>query len=235
MWHTPCGDRVICGAEAELIRVSIDLLVESIQEEGFEEGELQFSSGIQIFDELTWTQKLAAVEQVARYLLTSTPDILPLSAVNEAVVGAIFEHVNQMVELEIASESFGIFSAVQADENPFYRWSWRESVIQAVLERVTEAELSEMHRDGFYLPTSTCTDLETWSDLIENLADQILWDRDYELAAAFMDDDPEIAAAEKKMFGIDQDYFTELTPDPREDQMQPVLFSIQKLVRSKPK
>lgn len=246
MWHTPLGDRVIRGAEADLIRASIDVLADEIQEHGWDNDDLGFSSGIEVFDELTWTHKLAAIEQVARYLLTDTVDVLPLSAINEAVVGAIFENAHQMVEYEIAREAYSDTGSSQedlicADEtqhddaDDYIRWHWRDLVIKAVLETITAAELSEMYQEGHFLPTSTCTDHDTWSNLVENLADQILWDRDYELAAAFMDDDPVIAAAEKKIFGIDQDYFTDLPPDPREDQMQRVVISIHDLVRTKPR
>lgn len=241
MWHTPIGDRVISGAEAELVRASIDVLAEEIQERGWDNDELSFNSGIEIFDELTWTHKLAAIEQVARYLLTDTPDVLPLSAINEAVVGAIFENAHQMVEFEIAREAYSDFGISQEEQprgdeaDAYDRWYWRDLVINAVLETIDEAEIAEMRSNDFFLPSSTCTDHDTWSNLIENLADQLLWDRDYELAAAFMDDDPAIAAAEKKIFGIDQDYFTDLPPDPRDDQMQRVVLSIHKLVRSKPR
>lgn len=236
MWHTPVGDRVIRGAEAELIQLSIHYLVEEIQLHEWEGGELGFCANIEVFDELTWTHKIAAIEQVARYLLTDTAEVLSLNAINEAVVGAIFENVRQMLESELTANPYLDTSLLNlSNEEMPSLWFWRDKVLAAVIASTSAEELLELQAEGFDLPDVTSSDMEVWSNLIENLADQILWDRDYELAAAFMDDDPDLATAEKEMFGIDHDYFTALPPDQREDQIKTVVGNIERLIRSKPK
>jgi hypothetical protein len=232
MWHTPLGDRIVKGAEADLIRASVESMVCDIREQGWDASEFGFESGIELFDELTWPQKLAGIEQVARYLLTQTPESLDLHASNEAVVGALFENIRQNIEAEIFHQSLGNDMLDQHHADAFY---WRGKVLAAEIESTSEAERLELQQDGFSLPTTDCECLSTWEMLVEGLADQILWDRDYEMAAAFMDDDPDFSANEKRMFGIDQDYFTGLTPDPREDQLDSVVFSIERLIRSKPR
>jgi hypothetical protein len=60
-----------------------------------------------------------------------------------------------------------------------------------------------------------CTDLDDWALLIECLEDSILWEADWDMPELFLDVEPRVGRARKKRLGIDPDYFTALTPDPR--------------------
>lgn len=257
MWHTPTGNRVIRGAEAELIRASVGGIVEELLRAEHLHDDNGFDSGIEIFDALPVSQKLASLEQVMRYLLTDTLAPLPLTAVNEAVVGVIFENVRQQVEMEVMRQDpyrDDWFSQEAEDEEPWrlqLRWSdesgdgvepfdyrWREWVLAAAAQ-VRDSGLRDQGDCEALCseewPTRGCTDIHAWDILIECLADCILWDRDYEMAEAFLDDDPEHATAKKNMLGIHPDYFTGLAPDPRDEELGTVVDSIEQLMRAKPR
>ena len=63
------------------------------------------------------------------------------------------------------------------------------------------------------LPDCTCTDIDRWQHEIEILADQILWDRDFELEELIADQDPFKVAGIKEYLGIGRDYFSTPGPD----------------------
>jgi hypothetical protein len=262
MWHTPTGNRIIAGAEAELIRASVGVIVGDLVRAARGQDDCWFDAGIDIFDALPVSQKLAALEQVARHLFTFTREPLPLTAVNESVIGAIFENVRQQVELEVmqqdpyredwyygeceeeswratdgepwaGQELYGEEFATFEDTGGVPECGWRERVLAAAAELRELGAFGELSH-GIW-PEACCTDIYRWDLLIESLADCILWDRDYEMAEAFLDDDPEQAAAKKMMLGIDEDYFTGLAPDPRDEQLGDVVASITRLTRAKPR
>lgn len=233
MWHTPDGQRVIDGAEGELIRSSIYSLMEQLVESVSNPYGDCLETGIKVFDELQMTQKLALIEKVATFLLTDTNEPLPLTAVNEAVVGAIFENIRQHVEMEVTCCTLLHEHLPDADEEDFFHW--RRAVLDAEFATLDPSEIELLQSEGFQWPTVDCCELERWDELIEGLADHILWDRDYEMADSFLDDEPQMAAARKEVLGIDADYFVDLPPDTNDDCIDKVITSIEALVRSKPR
>ena len=103
MWQTSYGNRTLAGAEAALIKAAVTAVAEQIREEsgGFESA---WGYGIALFDELTWTQRLMLLDRVATYLLTDTHEPLELTAVNESVIGVLFERIRIELDLEILDE-----------------------------------------------------------------------------------------------------------------------------------
>jgi hypothetical protein len=78
-------------------------------------------------------------------------------------------------------------------------------------------------------PTSVeSVNVEQWRSLIENLADQILWDRDFEMAGMFVDSDPAIASTLKQSMGIEKDYYSNAAPDCTESEFQKVLHEVRR-------
>jgi hypothetical protein len=205
MWHTSVGNRELAGAEAALLKVAITAVVEQIKEEssGYVD---QAEYGIRLFDELPWSQRLVLLEQIATYLFTKTREPLELTAVNEAAIGALFEHIRWEIELEI----------VLRNEDPLQPdTQWRELVSTAYEEcfRDEGADGTIEEWDDFSQPDITSEDRETWSDLIESLANRILWDRDFEMEDLFLDEAPEKTEIMKQYLGIDSDYFAAAAPD----------------------
>ncbi|XZE52587.1 hypothetical protein SH139x_004289 [Planctomycetaceae bacterium SH139] len=243
MWHTPTGKRVVDGVEAELIRESISTILEQLLCSSLECEDFCFQSGIEVFDCLPLSQKLASLELAGRHLLTDTEDALPLTAVNESVVGVIFENIRQHIETEIDTER--CYEACFGDEDSAWEEDsqdcfpgdryWRRQVLVTCRQTLGKDPAKQCLASEFDWPPVECDDLQRWDVLIELLADRILWDRDYEMAEAFLDDAPENATAKKLMLGIDEDYFTGLAPDPRDEVMDQVVLSIRRLTRPKPR
>ena len=210
MWHTSEGDRFLEAAEARLFKAGVTGLVERVKED------VRVESGgytITLFDELTWSQRLAVLESVATHLLTKTDQMPELTAVNEAAIGTVFDHISFEIDMEIEDTSSGTV--------------WRQLVLDACHECLGD-ELSE-HDDSDgdeaaedeadYLPESaSCERPDLWHHLVQSLADRILWDRDYELMGDFLDEPPEKAAMLRQIMGIGEDYFAAAADDLHSDQ-----------------
>ena len=143
MWLTPDGERTLQGAEATLFREGLGTLVDRVGDdtEGF------WHCGIEPFDNLHGNQKLAVLAQVGRALLRESEPIPKLTVVTEAAVGAVFESIRVMVDVEIDQPAeWGLSS------------TWREMLLTACQERGIE-ELVDL----------TCEDLDEWEVLIDSL------------------------------------------------------------------
>jgi hypothetical protein len=106
-----------------------------------------------------------------------------LTAVLEAAVGAVYESIRVMVEIEIDEPA-------EDRESP----SWRELVLAAGRERGIEDLLD---------PESE--DLDNWEILVECLADAVLWDQDWKATDDHLDADPKAGRMVKSLLGIDED------------------------------
>jgi hypothetical protein len=199
MWHTSSGDRTLAGAEARLIKEALTGIAEQIIEE--RSGYLdQWEYGIRRFDELTLSQRLKLLEQVAIYLLKPTNDTLELTAVNEAAVGALFEHMLVEIDLEIDN-----------DEGPVTHW--RSLVLAAYAECYGAGDDDEYDdEDDVQLPAIDSDDHNAWSFLIDLLEDSILWGRDSEMEE-FLDVPLQKSAMLKQLMGINDDYYSAPAPD----------------------
>ena len=61
--------------------------------------------------------------------------------------------------------------------------------------------------------------MNTWTFLIECLAGCVLWDNDYEWQDS-LDLPPEESRRMRTALGMDDDYFTDVPPDPPDGQVQ---------------
>jgi hypothetical protein len=210
MWHTSEGDRLLEAAEARLFKAGVTGLVERVKEDARVEGS---GYSIALFDELTWSQRLAVLESVATHLLTKTDHMPELTAVNEAAIGSVFDHVSFEIDMEI--------------ENVTLDTVWRQLVLDAChecfgdeLQKDDDTDGEESAEDDAdYLPESaSCSRPELWHQLVQSLTDRILWDRDYELMGEFLDEPPEKAAMLRQIMGIGDDYFAAAAVDLHSDQ-----------------
>jgi len=205
MWLSPDGERVVQGAEAQLFREALGVLVDMVRDD--DEGMWQFSAPP--FDALQPNQKLAVLAQVGTALLRQDAPMPRLTAVLEAAVGAVYEAIRVMVEIEVDEPA-------EDQESP----NWRELVLAACRERGIEELLD---------PESW--DLDEWQVLVECLADAVLWDEDWRDAENHLDADPQANRVVKKLLGIDEDYFVAVPPDPAEDEMEGVRAKLRALTR----
>ena len=165
------------------------------------------------FDKLQPNQKVAVLAQVGSALLREDQPMPRLTAVLEAAVGAVYESIRVMVEIEIDEPA-------EDRESP----SWRELVLAAGRERGIEDLLD---------PESE--DLDEWDVLVSCLADGVLWDEDWKDAEDHLDVDPKAGRAVRKLLGIDEDYYVAVPPDPTEKEMEGIEATLRALMRDTPK
>ncbi|MEO1614306.1 MAG: hypothetical protein AAFV88_00565 [Planctomycetota bacterium] len=225
-WNTPSGDRYLAGEEAELIRDSIAIMVEELASCRDTEEE-PWRYGICLFDDLSWQQQLALLDVLAKNLLVETSETLELSGVNEAGVAAIYRNVSQQIELEIE---------LQSVSPPEFRCRWRSATLGAYLSNEQDDVIE--HESGspaaFELDPES-TDIDQWDDLVECLADRVLWDRDFEMVNEVIDAPPERAAAMRAALGIQPSYYTAIAPDPTDHQIDALFESLESTTRPKPR
>lgn len=209
------------GDEAVLVGTAIDMMVDALLVHvDFVDDEIpDCDSGIAVYDRLTACQRIGMLHDVANYLLTDTRSPLPLSAMAEATVAAIFVEIHDQTAIEI--DLFGESPDAEAD------CTWR-SMLLAAYQNSPKVALDD-------LPSVTATDLDRWDDLIDILAGAILWDRDFELADSFLDIDPGVSHKRRKMMGIHEDYFTSVAPDPRPEEAFALVSQTREIVRAKPR
>ena len=79
-------------------------------------------------------------------------------------------------------------------------------------------------------PDATSEVVEDWEFLIDHLANRILWnDRDYEAGDLFLDDDSARARALMELMGIERGHYTDIAPDPTEEQLELVRRTLRSL------
>ncbi len=205
MWRTPDGERILQSAEAQLFREALGVLVDMVHDD--DEGMWQFNAPP--FDALQPNQKLAVLAQVGSALLREDQPMPRLTAVLEAAVGAVYESIRVMVEIEIDEPA--------EDREPP---SWRELVLAACQERGI---------DDLLVPESE--DLDEWAILVECLSDTVLWDQDWKDSESLLDADPKAGRMVKSLLGIDEDYYVAVPPDPTDEQMEGIWATLRGLTR----
>jgi hypothetical protein len=208
MWWTPDGERILQGAEAQLFREALGVLVDMVRDD--HEGMWQFAAPP--FDALQPNQKLAVLAQVGTTLLRADQPMPKLTAVLEAAVGAVYESIRVMVEIEIDEPA-------EDRESP----SWRELVLAAGRERGIEDLLD---------PESE--DLDEWEVLVSRLADAVLWDQDWKDTDDHLDADPKASRMVKNVLGIDEDYYVAVPPDPSDEEMEGIWATLRRLTHGGP-
>jgi hypothetical protein len=203
MWWTPDGKRILQGAEAVLFREALGTIVDMVRDD--DEGLWQFDAPP--FDGLRPNQKLAVLAQVGSALLREEEPMPKLTAVLEAGVGAIYEAIRLMVEMEIDQ-------LAEACEAP----TWRELIVAACRERGIEE-----------LPDSESEDLDEWEVLVDSLATSVLWDEDWRDNENLLDVDPKAGRALKELLGIDEDYYVAVPPDPTDVEVEGVWITLRAL------
>lgn len=238
MWHTSRGDRTLSGSEAKLIANAVETMIDAlllhIDVDWVDEGGV-YQTGITLFDSLTPSQRIVVLHDVTKHLLTETEETLPLSALVEASVAAIFVEVRDQVAIEI-----GLYRDDLPASNP-PSLVWRQSVRNAfedVIQKASEAAEGvewEPSPEDLEMPEVGCNEIVEWERLIDSLADSILWDRDFEMADSFLDADPDHSQARRELLGIDDEYFLQVPDDPPSYEAMRLASMTRQIVRAKPR
>ncbi|MDB5299621.1 MAG: hypothetical protein JWO87_1284 [Phycisphaerales bacterium] len=198
MWRTPDGDRVLKGAERNLFKQGMSVLVSRIDDDD------DWLVGVKVFDQLSKAEKFAILEHVASALLIEGIAAPRLTAVAEGAIAAIYAQLMSNVDFEIDSGD-------ECDD--------RELVVGAC----KECELTD---DA---PSPHSSDSDAWREIIDLLADQILWDRDWAEEWVHPDANPDDAKAVREFARIDADYYSEVAPDPNPTQLEQIRVALAKL------
>ncbi len=127
----------------------------------------------------------------------------------EAAVGAVYEAIRFLVEMEVDQPA-------ERRESP----SWRELELAACWQRGIEDVLDPQSQD-----------LDEWEVLVGSLADGVVWDEDWKDSESLLDADPKAGRAVKELLGIDADYYVAVPPDPTEGEMEGVWATLRGLTR----
>jgi hypothetical protein len=206
MRWTPEGKRTLKGKESVLFREALAAIVDLVRDD--DDGLWQFAAPP--FDNLQPNQKLAILAQAGAALLRENQPMPRLTAVLEAAVGAVYEAIRLLVEMEIEQPA-------EWRESP----SWRELVLAACRERGIKGLLD-----------AQSDDLDEWEVLVSCLADNVLWDEDWKESEALLDADPKAGQAVKKLLGIDDDYYIALPPDPTDTEMAAIWEELRVLTQN---
>ena len=121
-----------------------------------------------------------------------------LTAFVESAIATVYEHAKDQVYQEIDDPEFSGATSF-----------WRRLVLEAVRGHIPADDL----------PRDTDCDKSTWTFLVECLAGCVLWDNDYEWQD-HLDLPPEESKRMRAALGMDDDYYTDVPPDPHDDQAQ---------------
>ena len=208
-WHSQRGDRTLTGAEAVLIRETLAYVVDMVEEDITASAD-PWEFGVAAFDRLEPPARLAMLAEVGWHLLRDTESYPELTALNEATVAVLFNAIEQAIELE---------TDCQSDDDLETRFGWRRLLLDTIAE---DSDLSD-------LPSVDCCDIDEWQFIIEALSDWILWDHDFNSGEYFLDTPPEHADMMRERFGIDDDYYRAIPPDPNECDLPAIRATLKRL------
>ncbi|MBC7834258.1 MAG: hypothetical protein H7Y88_04050 [Phycisphaerales bacterium] len=196
MWRTPGGDRTLEGSEAEIFLTALRDLARELNCDRDEH-----ETGVSVFDRHSLGQKVVLLRQVAN-ALTNADEPVPIhTTANEAAIYAVFEHLRNLLEEEFLVAETDIPAPTEI----------RSLIRRACLDAQIECPAS---------PENAC--VEEWTDCVEDLADLILWDRDFEDEGVFVDSPPgQESAPDDLQASIP--YFGDIPSDPSEDEAQRML------------
>jgi len=200
MWRTSCGTRILEGAEARVFSEALLCLLDEAFMDQFED----YPSGVQCFDDLTYGQKIPVLAKVGHGLLCRDVPAVALTAALEGAIAAVFEKLRETVRLEIEEPELGT----------------------AARKRVVAARHA---MDGEEIPDCTCNDPQEWDLEIQELADAILWDADYEDGHLYLDRPPEEAQVLREVMRIPQEYHLSIPDDLSDELAQANLVELRHL------
>ena len=211
MYRTPDGIRVLQGAERRLFVESLGMIVDMLTLD-------EFSTEIQVLEDLTPNQRITTYHAVARALLVEDEPPPALTAVIEGAVASVYRQIRDMISLELNVAE--VDDALDFDFGELPKGpSWRERAIVAGREVGIED-----------LPDPDDQDFDNWDLLIKCLEDRLLWDDDWAMAD-HLDAAPEVARRIKRKLDIVEDYFVAIPHDPNDEDAQRLLAELRTMTR----
>ncbi|MCO8121892.1 hypothetical protein NHH03_09105 [Stieleria sp. TO1_6] len=231
----PNETATLVGKHAELYRESLAAMLDVLQEYYCEaDNDLIWSYGVQLFDDLQWQQQLELLVRVSKAALAGQGDPEQWNSLEKAAFYAVYRNVEVLMEIDeeiknIDPNSLELpFKDDDDDEIPEWEdaefddggTSWRDLIADAYREKCLRDGLSDEEIESILEVHPDCeNDSAHWYDLLEGLADEVLDDRDFEMASTLMDIDPDLASVTKELLGITSDYFVQTMGEPDPEQV----------------
>jgi len=223
MWHKSSGDGVLEGAGARLLKVAIAAYVDNLRgQECWDDDAQGWADDVRRnwFDvehtaRMEHGQRLHMIATVARALLDTAVPAPILTADNEAMVYQIYRFLCH--EVDIDADTLDMVRG-DPDEHPSHERLLMFSR-NAIADAARKAGLCLGEGDECEHNPGPDTRPETWHAIVEELADTVLWDRDWEMEENLADADPDRAHTVKTLAGIDGGYFTTPAEDPTPGQV----------------
>lgn len=172
-WNTQLGHRHAVGAEAELIREAIAFIRDSIELE-LTDPEIRWPFQVPVFDKLDPRSRLGLLAEVGEALLAET-EPLPLTAITEGAVAAIYDAIRQLVAIEIDEQNSEAETGTRAPSR------YRELALKIAKSdeprHDAPAEADPDPDDA--LPSPRSTDCSSWDCVLQAISDRFLWDDDF--------------------------------------------------------
>ncbi|MCA9135233.1 MAG: hypothetical protein KDB00_00705 [Planctomycetales bacterium] len=212
-WPTTNGLRNLDGAEADLVRGAVGMMVDTHVSE-IRDGAETWLYGVSWFDQWDAGQRLWLLQRVCSAFL-GDETIEPSAAIFDATVDAIFCEIIDLVRIEIQQGT-----ASQDERRTCRQSSWRQSVIEAY--RCQNDRPPEID--------ALSVDLPGWNAAVSVIADSILGVRLYQRAEPFRDGDYQQMERFLRDRGLPEDYLTAIPPLRSAGQIQQSIDQIQRFV-----
>lgn len=171
-WKTSLGDRVLTGAEASFYLTILQDAVEASREAAEFEEDLGIQTGDRIFDLATFDQRLVLWQQCLAALLKPDVSAPTLTNILEASAYFPFAFLTTRLQEEI------VLAEADHDNEDWYVY---RRLILATLQAVGMNSSAEPEVEAMSPPKLHSPDPQEWEDCIEDLADRIFCDRDWQL------------------------------------------------------
>ena len=206
-WRLPGDNEVLSGPLADLFRASLASAYDMMLQE-IEEGMEPWCFKIPVFDRLAWSQRLALLVEVGEALLGPDIEAPELTAIREAAVAVIAQNVDDQLAIETDGEFTG--------EGSPWEFYWRRLVRAIVPD-------TDVQPEGETAPDVTSDNPDEWLLITEcYFWGTLLWDEDWRDDEA-QDADPNAAVLARCQLGIDKGYYTSVAPDPKAEEMIPLI------------
>ncbi len=185
---------------ALMAEAAMALREEIVEEITYDDPDLHPDVGVPVFDSLDPKTQVFALVYVLRHL--SDPDLPSpvLYAWNEGTAWAMFEKAGHELGMEFEFET-------NPDVEDDLKFRFRR-LIREALKAVDPAAES---------PPVRSQDLDAWKGCLDEIAEHLLWDRDFLEEKSFADLDPAQAEFFKKRARIEEGYFSTPPPLVREE------------------
>jgi hypothetical protein len=227
MWHTGVedtdrnGDRVLVGAEltvfAHGVASIVDLVYETLRTVSLDapltDDELDtpisgfVDTSVRLVSQMSFRELVATSYQVLRCLADATVAAPPLTAVNESMIAAVFDHVlgDIVCEIELSRN----LEKQRSRDCPMRHKTLAACTETGIIAGMKEAYTESGSEGPVHWPmTAKNRSRDKWESLIEQLKDRVLMDRDYEMYDEVADIPPDKRAVLEAQFGVPEGYYS---------------------------